>query len=117
MYTRGQLQLNTAPRRYRINPATFQLRLRTEDFAASVRNRTRYLDPPGLALVLCDACCSFMAYQPDSSSIRSRGSIVCVPYRAVQCRCGPVTLPVDPTRPIVCPRVTVSPTETSGSLR
>src|SRR5688572_23272476 len=76
---------------------------------------TCYLDPPGLALVRSSR--SVTPYQPDSSSTRSRGSTVCVPYRAVQCRCGPVTLPVEPTLPMICPRVTVSPTDTSGSLR
>ena len=35
---------------------------------------------------------------------------------APQCRCGPVTRPVDPTSPISWPRSTVSPTATSGWL-
>src|SRR5690606_18321670 len=45
------------------------------------------------------------------------GSTVTLPYRITQCRCGPVTRPVEPTLPIRCPRFTTSPTFTSVRLR
>ena len=43
------------------------------------------------------------------SLTRLIGSTVMLPYRAIQCRCGPVTRPLWPTRPMIWPRVTVSP--------
>ena len=40
------------------------------------------------------------------------GLTVIPPYRAIQCRCGPVARPLCPTAPITCPAATVSPAAT-----
>src|SRR5256885_11059028 len=56
-------------------------------------------------------------FQGRCSCNRSVGSNATSPYWAPQCRCGPVTRPLVPTRPMICPRATVSPTITRARLR